>query len=515
MALVDQYGNPLRREELLQEQASATMTGVRSIFTNNTTYGLNPSKLGRILRAADDGDIESYLEMAEELEEKDTHYISVIGTRKRAVSKMEITVEAASDDANDAECADLVRSWIDRDELRGELIDILDAIGKGFSATEIMWDTSESLWMPKDLIRRDPRWFEFDRATGETLMLRTGGQPEPLAPYKFIVHKHKAKSGLPVRGGVARPCAWMWLFKNFSIKDWVIFAEAYGQPIRVGKYGAGASKEDRDVLLRAVANIGSDAAAIIPESMMIEFVEAQGKTATADVFERLCNFCDQQISKAVLGQTTTTDAISGGHAVSQEHNDVRGDIAEADAVQLAMTLNKQLVIPLVTLNRGPQKRYPRIRIRDPEDIDVEKITNAADKAVRFGMKISERRLRDMVGLPEPEDEEDVLRVPAGTAPPEATGPDRQDQAQAAAQRKASGADAIDDLSGQMADDWEQMLNPLTAMIETALTASGSYDEFRQKLLDLAADLDMVPAAEKIARALFAARVAGNLDVKLD
>lgn len=513
MKLLDQYGNPILKDDLLEEKAGPTLTGTRSILSSHPTSGLTPSRLAGLLRSAEEGDATGYLEMAEDLEDKDPHYLSILGTRKRAVTRMEISVEAASDEANDVANADLVREFLDRDTLKSELFDILDAVGKGYSVVEILWDLSESQWMPKELKWRDPKWFEFDRIDGETLRLVNGAERVDISPYKFITHTHKAKSGLAIRGGVARPCAWMWLFKNFSVKDWVIFAEAYGQPIRLGKYGPGASKEDRDVLLRAVRNIGSDAAAIIPESMLIEFVEAQGKTATADVFERLCNFCDTQMSKAVLGQTTTTDAISGGHAVSKEHNEVREDIAESDADQLAARLTQAIAVPIVTLNRGPQKRYPRIKIRDPEDVDIAALTAAADTAIRFGMRISERKLRDRVGLPEPEDDEDILRVPGGTAPADPAA-EPETAAASAQPGRSRPVDAIDALGDEMAADWEEIISPTIDRIVKAVEDSASYEDFTQKLLDILPELDARLLRERLARAMFVARLAGNHDAPI-
>lgn len=508
--LFDLNGNLVIREILKEEQAIPSLTGVRSIQSRNTSYGLDPLKLGRILRAADDGDIEAYLELAEEIEEKEGHYHSVLGTRKRAVSQLEITVEAASDDKVDVENADIIRAWLDRDTLEDELVDILDAIGKGFSATEILWDTSGSLWLPKALKRRDPRWFKFDRVDGETLELRENSGTVPLHPYKFIVHKHTAKSGLPIRGGVVRPVFWMYLFKNFSIKDWVTFAEAYGQPIRVGKYHAGASKEDKDVLLRAVANIGSDAAAIIPESMIIEFVESQNKSQTADVFEKLCRFTDEQISKIVLGQTMTTDNGSS-RSQAEVHNEVKHDIERADAKQLAATLNLQLVQPIILLNKGPQARYPRIRIGRTENVDIEKVANAADKAVRFGMKISEKGLRDKMGLPEPESPEDVLVIPS--APPaEPPPPDpKQTKTTTASQKRPHAHDALDQLADELAGDWEEVMNPLKTLIERAAQDSTSFEDFQQNLLEVASQMDMSDVAEQLAKASFTANLAGQLD----
>ena len=101
----------------------------------------------------------------------------------------------------------------------------------------------------------------------------------PLAPFKFIGTSPRPKQGFR-SGGLARAAGWSYLFKNYVLKDWVTFAEVFGQPLRVGKYGAGATEQDKRTLLRAVANIGTDAAAIIPESMIIEFTEARQSGST-------------------------------------------------------------------------------------------------------------------------------------------------------------------------------------------------------------------------------------------
>src|SRR3546814_4866996 len=100
-------------------------------------------------------------------------------------------------------------------------------------------------------------------------LLGDDGLPAPLDPFKYIYTEIKAKSGLPIRSGLARPVSWAWMFKNYGVKDWVSFAETYGMPLRLGKYDGNATAEDRKVLLRAVREIGSDAAGLIPKSMDI------------------------------------------------------------------------------------------------------------------------------------------------------------------------------------------------------------------------------------------------------
>lgn len=506
MTLIDVHGNPLRKDDLKKEIAHPTTTGVRQVLNSHSVSGLNPQTLASAMRRAERGDMDQYLSIAEEIEEKDGHYLSVLGTRKRGVAQLDITVEAASDDKVDQDNADIIKRWLERDRLEDEIFDILDAVGKGFSITEIMWDINSEEWTPSDLKWRDPRWFEFDQTDGETPLLKDDAGNHPLQPYKFIYHTHKAKSGLPIKAGIVRPCSWMFLFKNFSIKDWVIFLEAYGMPIRLGKYHAGASEDDRDVLLKAVAMIGSDAAAIIPENMEIEFVEAHQKAASSDGFERLAKYCDAQISKAVLGQTMTTDDGSS-RSQAEVHDGVREDIERADAKQLMATLNEQLVKPIIILNKGQQKKYPRICIGRSEYIDLEKFTTAAEKLHRMGMRISEKGLLEKTGMPAPESEDDVLRLrPSNTAAPSGA-PDV-----AAQQHKHK--DAIETLADDLSDDYEEVMNPILTAVQEAANRSSDYDEFKQNLLEIADDLNIDGLADKIANANFFSNIAGQVNANL-
>jgi phage gp29-like protein len=144
------------------------------------------------------------------------------------------------------------------------------------------------------------------------------------------------------------------MFKAFNVSDWAVFCEAYGQPLRVGTYGPNATEPDKEKLLRALANIASDFAGMIPEGMAIDFIKTE-LSGSIDLYERRADWLDRQISKLVLGQTATTDAQAGGYAVGKVHDGVREDIERADARQLAASLNRDAVIPLVSLNNGPRK----------------------------------------------------------------------------------------------------------------------------------------------------------------
>lgn len=431
-------GEPIRREILTQEIAGPTISGVRSPYGDYPADGLNPRRLASILQEADAGDPVRYFELAEQIEERDAHYLGVLSTRKRSVAQLDITVEAADDTPEGKAHADMIESWLRRDELQSELFDILDAIGKGWSFTEIIWDTSEGQWMPKRLERRDQRWFKPDVRDGVTPLLRADANRDgfavglpPAGPngagyvalpaFKFISATIRAKSGLPVRSGLARLAAWSWMFKAFTLRDWAIFTQCFGQPMRVGKYPAGASETDKDTLFRAVANIAGDCAAIIPGSMMIEFVRNEGFNATGDLYIKRADWLDQQMSKAVLGQTATTDAIAGGHAVGQEHRQVQEDIETADAKALGAILNRDLVQAWVQLEHGPQKAYPWLRIGRPDSKNITQILDGISRGVPMGMQVERSWMNDLLGVPVPSPGADgrmpELLTPAASASP--------------------------------------------------------------------------------------------------
>ncbi|MBP5857283.1 DUF935 domain-containing protein [Marivibrio halodurans] len=524
--LVDQWGRPIRRADLTQQIVTATVGGVRQTISEHPSVGLTPGRLARLLRDAEEDNPSGYLALAEEMEEKDLHYLSVLGTRKRQVSQLPIRIEAASDEKEDVINAEMAQEFVGRDVLQGEIKDILDAVGKGFSVNELIWDMSERDWRPVAMEWVDPRWIVFDTPDRRTpRLLGEHGQGEDLQPFKFVYHMSKCKSGLPIRGGLARAAAWTYLFKNFDMKGWVEFAEIYGQPLRVGKFGSNASEEDKRTLLRAVANIGRDAAAIIPDSMLLEFIEAKGGTKGAEVYERLAAFLDQQVSKAVLGQTATTDAIAGGHAVGKEHNDVRGDIERADANELEATIGRQIIRPLIDLNRGPQKRYPSIKIGNDEDVDVDVLSKALQRLVPMGLKVGQNQVRGMMGFKEPTAGDDLLTAPASaTGYPGATAGDDPDDEVAPPRGRparnviarnaveATAADLAERLTGLVDQAAGEPMDRMIEQLRREVEEADSLDSLAVSLLALYPEMDPSGVGAALERGLTAAYLAGAAEV---
>jgi phage gp29-like protein len=482
------------------------------------------------------------------MEEKNLHYRSVLGTRRLQVSALPIQVTAAGDDPADLRAADLVRDFCEGPVLQGSLFDILDAVGKGFSVSELIWDLQSGEWRPDRIEWRFPQWFVFDRVDGKTILMRGGpgdgaaafqvpaGELDrgnfgtPLAPRKFITHIHRSKSGLPIRGGLARPAAWAYMFQNFTVKSWAVFLEVYGHPLRVGKYEFGASKEDKAILLKAVRNIAADAAAIIPSTMDIEFVDAPSVSG-GSFHQTNLDWWNAQISKLVLGQTGTTDTGQYvGTADAHEH--VRGDIRDDDAAQLASTIARDVVKPMVDLNIGPRPRYPSIRIGEPETEDLTGLTDNVKTFVSLGGQVAVSWMGGKLGIPAPEPGEPVLKAPA---PPPAFGappPDGEDEENpegldapdlnpppgpkagklSVQSQLPQGAlpsnDALDSLQDDQLADWHPLVKPLIDPIQALMEECQSLEEFQARLPELLAKQDPTKLATSLAQAAFAAKLAG-------
>ncbi|MEE9272829.1 MAG: DUF935 family protein [Robiginitomaculum sp.] len=391
---------------------------------------------------------------------------------------------------------------------------LLDALGKGFAVVNQIWDTqganSAAPWVPVAWERQDPRLFQLD-PSGRGLRIKDKNVRDglPLEPFKYITHFSKLKSGAPHRAALARACAWPYMFENFTAKDWVGFVETYGQPFRVGKYGPNTSDEDVAKLVSALQNIGTDAAAAIPQSMMIEFVES-ASSANGDVFKALAKYCQQLISKSVLGQTMTTDD-GASNAQSTTHNEVRHDITRSDARRICSTVMRFVLGPFIDLNFGRQLRYPLLTapVLSPEDLKV--LVTVVQTLVGIGLPVSQNYAYQRFAISVPAAGEKLLTPATGNTAP------ATDQAQTARQRIAMAAangspeaeEIIDDIIGGSLDDWERVSSGLLDAPIAAIETASSYGEAIAALLASYPDTDPSALANSLRIATAAARAVGD------
>ena len=499
----------IHKKELTEQRATPVANSNRDLWSGGLVAGLTPERLAVLLNRVRRGEIPAeYLEIAGELEERDAHYRSVLSTRKHAVEGLELYVQAGGDDKETLAVAEAVNEDIISHADSMDLIkNALDALGKGFSVNEIIWNTESARWKPETFIYRDPRWFAYDKVTG-VLSLRDvyGIELHPLEPYKFIVHEPNLLSGKQITSGLSFTALFYWLVKTYDVTSWAAFADRFGYPVRLGKYGRKATKEDIATLKRAVAAIGSDVGAVIPDAMAIDIIESKTTAGNSEVYEKIAEWADKQLSKLVLGQTASAEGTPGKLGDSQDQQAVRQDILKADVRQLEQTLNRDLVIPYVNFNFGKQERYPKLRIKYVEPKNVQLIVDSVTKLVPLGFKVKAQEMHALLGLSSPEKDDEVLTAPAAYEP--------MMNAQNAGRIALNAIDVTQSKNDETGDDetadgFIKITDDIAAVLEKAADKATDFKSFEAELEKLVSGWDAEKIARTMAIAFFKARAEGD------
>ncbi|MES9873142.1 MAG: DUF935 domain-containing protein [Candidatus Sedimenticola sp. 6PFRAG7] len=521
--LSDWLGRTIKRKQIDDTQ-SARIGMVDREFANHPSRGLTPQRLAAILTNAEQGDLIDQLDLFEDMEEKDAHIFAELSKRKRVLQGLDWSiVPPRNATPQEEKAADQASEWMqDIDNFEDALFDMADAIGKGFSNLEIDWQRESHIMLPR-LNHRPARWFTVNKADRDKLLLRSDdNQGEALWPFKWVSHIHKAKSGYIARSGLHRVLAWPFLFKNYSVRDLAEFLEIYGIPARLGTYPSGASEKDKRTLLQAVISVGHNAAGIMPEGMMMEFKEAA--KGASDPFMAMIDWCESSESKAILGGTLTTSAESTGLGsnLGDVHNEVRHDLRDSDARQLAGTLTRDLVWPMVALNIPgiDPARAPRFQFETQEPEDLKLMSEALPELVKIGFQIPRSWGHEKLQIPEAEDGEAVLGVTEAPSPlrGEGWGEGKNEQKHAATAAAATKAgttepDLVDHQVRRLQDETAPSIDAMLDQIRTLLEEVATMEELQERLVEAFNYMEIDDLAEVIQLGMSAAELAGRFDTQ--
>jgi len=513
MAILDHSGNPISSADLGEAQ-TATLAHLHNEFAGHPSRGLTPARLAQILEDAENGDITAQHELYEDMEEKDAHIFAEMSKRKRAIVGLDWDIVPPREaTAQEQRAAELAKAIIQDSACIEDIIfDMADAIGHAFACIEMEWQLVGSEWLPVEFHHRPQTWFLLTQEHRNDPRLRDNQNPDgaELQPFGWIKHIHRAKSGYLARAGLHRILAWPFLFKNYSVRDLAEFLEIYGLPLRLGTYPPGSSDDEKRTLLKAVVGIGHNAAGIIPEGMMIEFQEAA--KGSNGPFDAMIDWTERSESKAILGATLTsqTDSGSGAMALGKVHNEVRKDLRDADALQIAATLTRDLIYPIVALNTSgvdSLRRSPRFvfDVEEPEDLKL--FAEAVPKLVEVGLPVPASYVQDKLRIPKPEGGELVLAAAAQPAPPPVP---NQAAATAALKRQVDDGPAdehADQLSRTSARPLKAWLDKLHRLVER----SDSLEALRNELVDAYGDLDDEQLVKVMETAFATAELAGRFE----
>jgi phage gp29-like protein len=339
----------------------------------------------------------------------DSHLESVWGVRCAAASGAEWFMAPGDDSAGAKEPADAFTEELKRIDVPRVIEEMMDAVAYGFSPLEVLWTARDGRWGIQDIVGKPPEWFEFNQ--DNRLVLRTSGfNTEELPENRFIITRHRPSYVNPYGAKVFSKCFWPVTFKKNGFRWWTVFVEKYGGAFLFGEYPNNFSEKDKEDLIEALIKLSADGVAAVPEGTKLSINSVADKRGGSDVHQSYIEMMNKEISKAVLGQTLTTEiGDAGSYAASKTHNEVRENIAAADRRRISEAFN--LLAGWYTLyNFGGNAPVPRFEYVKDEDLQTER-ADRDGKLYQQGWRPKKEYFIREYGMQE--EDFDVAEAPSG------------------------------------------------------------------------------------------------------
>ncbi len=389
-------------------------------FVAHPGHGLEPARVVRIFQQAEQGWPEQQCDLFDDIVENDGHLRSLITARTLAVSGKSWQVAAGGPGPRDLLAATELEKSL-RTANFDELIEnVIEARYRGYAGAEIVWEDLDGFIRPTWFVCIPCRRFRFDANDQPLVVNQFGSEGVPLAPGKFLFTR--GGGGIAARAGLLRTATWYALFKKWSWRDFVIYAEKFGIPLVVGKYETNAGEEEIEALETAVEDIGEAGQAVHSENAENEIKEAQRGGDSNGLHGAIITEANREMSKLITGSTLTTDSgPAGSFALGKVHETRSFDLVVSDA-DLVNRKFRELSRLFLRFNGLEDAAPPVLNIHIAREVDPLTRAEIAKILQGMGLALDSKQLRQEFQFREPGSPEDALVAPpppAPTAPPQA------------------------------------------------------------------------------------------------
>ena len=314
----------------------------------------------------------------------DPHLRSVVGKRRSAVlgSPIEFRRGGIPDEAINAQ---LKSPWFYR-----FIGDVLDAKLWGFTLVQFFRD--DKGWIDYTLIPRkhvDPQMELIKRRQGDISGI-------PFGEYDDLL---MVRSGEPL--GLLACCCPYTIYKRGTIGDWAEFSEIFGMPIQEYTYDA-SDEDSRKRVIADIVSTGSNKVFVHADDNTFKFVESGNKTGSAEVYDKFVERCNAELSKAVLGNTLTTEASdTGTQALGTVHKKVEDELAKDDRRFILNVLNYDMAD--IFQGFGIDTRDGEFVYVQPESMSASEKADLFKKAIDMGLPIDDDYIYEQLGIEKPKD----------------------------------------------------------------------------------------------------------------
>jgi phage gp29-like protein len=432
----------------------------------------------------------------------DAHVISSVQTRKLGTLKSQYYFQAghldnAEPDKISQKLADDFADDMWNLDLFSIISQILDAPLYGMVPVEIIWSADRNGRIRiKDLRPLPNRWFAYDEDNNLRFLSKKDAIAGELLPYgKFVVARHFPSYDNPYGLKLLSRCLWPVTFKRGGIKFWVTFAEKFGMPFILGKY---LNPDDAEEMKSQLAAILQNAVAVVPNDADVSIIQGHGMDSTM-LFDRLVFVMDSEISKAIIGQTLTTEMSGkhGSYAAAQVHKDTLSTYVASDR-ELVKNVFEDIAWLYGQIN-DPYAMSPTMQWETTEDIHAE--LAGRDKTLSDTGQIKFKKEYFVRKYDFEETDIEVVEKPAYNGYPAAFSEGSVTPDQKAIDRflETVPPDSMQNLA-------EDALRPVIKLINSG----SNYSEVMSKLASTYPKLKTAKLEELLARAIFVSDVWGRI-----
>ena len=174
--------------------------------------------------------------------------------------------------------------------------------------------------------------------------------------------------------GLLMKAAPLVLWKKGALQAWAEYTEKYGAPYRIVKTDTRDAATHQNAV-DMLSQMGSSLWAVLNKADEFELLEAKN-TSASDIFNNLIEMCNSELSKLILGQTSTSDqkAYVGSAEV---HENILHQVNEADLRFIENIFQYQLIPLLNKHNLGfngykiEAKADDEVNLAEKAKIDIE------------------------------------------------------------------------------------------------------------------------------------------------
>ena len=337
-----------------------TVMGIPKLGVNSFLHpiqGNDVQNLVSTLIESEQGNMSRLMPLYDDMRERDPRLDAVCRTRVLALTGKDWTLRPPAGMERDASALEAVermtRALSLLPSITQLIAQLMDGALRGYSVVEMEWGMRDGVHVPVELYWRDPSRFAFDDQMvihrSDTGDAWPGIPLSDFGPDRFIIHSPSGGRACYVtRRGALRPCLWPSMTKRYGLRWWLVAAERFGQPAPILKVPDGDDNlfDDAADMLRG---LNEDWQAVITEGMELELLPGSGNF-TGELHSKMVDLANTEMAVAILGQNLSTEVQGGSYAAAKVHDAVRLDYLAADASELADTLRRDLLEPIMRYN---------------------------------------------------------------------------------------------------------------------------------------------------------------------